>query len=122
MPSNHASFSQSRKFYLQSTKILYPSLNKICPYINTCTAAWGRTSLRLPDRINYNISRNLSATIKNLPKFSQNGITKKRSIQPNLRNVLQQLDYIFSKTNSAPTTTITNNFLSMSREEVHSIF
>jgi len=32
------------------------------------------------------------------------------------------LDYIFSKTNSAPTTTMTNNSLSLPEQEVHSIF
>jgi len=45
-----------------------------------------------------NTSWNLSATaiIKNLPKFSQNGIAKKRSMHPSLRNVIQQLDYTSS--------------------------
>jgi len=41
---------------------------------------------------------------KNPPKFFQNRIAKKRLIHPNLRNVTQQLDYIFFKTKSAPTT------------------
>jgi len=38
---------------------------------------------------------------QNLPKFSQKGIAKKRSIKPSLGNAIQQLDYISSKTNSA---------------------
>jgi len=33
-----------------------------------------------------------------------------------------QLDYTFSKTNSAPTTAMTNNFLSLPGQEVHFIF
>jgi len=56
--------------------------------------------------------RNLSAIFKNLPKSSQNRIAK-RSIHPSFRSVTQQLDYVF-KPKSAPTTTMTNNFLSLS--------
>jgi len=81
------------------------------------------TSLRLQDRINQHILKSIrNNQNKNPPKFSQNGIAKKRSIQPSLRNETQQFDYIFSKTNSAPTITMTNNFLSLPGQEVHSIF
>jgi len=40
---------------------------------------------------------------------------------PSIHNVGQQLDYIF-KTKIAPTTIMTNNFLSLPGQEVHSIF
>jgi len=50
----------------------------------------GRTSLRLQNKINQDISKP-SAIIKNIPKFSQNGIVKKGSIHPSLHNVTQQL-------------------------------
>jgi len=81
----------------------------------------GRTSLKLKDRINQHIPKSIRNNQKPIPKFSQNKIAKKRSVQPRLRNVTQQLDYIFSKTNSAPTTTMTKIFLSLSGQEVHSI-
>jgi len=56
--------------------------------------------------------------IKNLPKFPQNEIAKKKINTPKSR----QCDYIFFKTKSAPATTMTRNFLSMPGQEVHSIF
>jgi len=74
-----------------------PPLNKVWSYINTCAAVIAGTwaELRSDCRTELiNITPNPSATIKNPSKFSQNGIAKKRSIQPSLRNVTKQLDYI----------------------------
>jgi len=51
-------------------------------------------------------------------RFSQNGIVTKRSIQPSLRNLTQQLNNIFSKTNSAPTTKMANNFFILVRARI----
>jgi len=99
--------SQPRKFNPQSTKIMCSPLNKVWSYIKTCAAGTAGTWAKLRQCCRtelINLSRNPSTVINNLPKFFQNKIA------------------IFLKTKTAPTTTMTSNFLSLPRQEIHFIF